>query len=159
MALMCNLLPCLVTVTSLGWSSPQSGRRSDTGDKISLERRQLVYSQPPRGRGEVDHGGGRHQVPPQHFVPTAPSVYSLLHQESSNSDYRETSPTTPTTITTTTPSSSSTTSSPPVRRREDMSKAGQVISIIYQAGRLENDYLMKLTGLGGLLFYVKNCLL
>ena len=99
-------------MTSLGWSSPQSGRRSDTGDKLSLERKQLVYSQPPRGRGEVDHGGGQEA----HFVPTAPSVYSLLHLDSANSDYRETT------------SSTTTTVSPHVRRHQDMTKAGKVIS-------------------------------
>ena len=107
-------------MTSLGWGSPQSGRRSDSGEKFSLERKQLVYSQPPRGRGEVDHGGGRHHL--SHFVPTAPSVYSIQHLESSNSDYRDTPPPLPPTTTTTT------TASPPVRRHEDMTKAGQVIT-------------------------------
>ena len=101
------------TVASLGWCSPQSGRRSDSGEKFSLERKQLVYSQPPRGQGEVDHGGGRHQLSPlSHFVPTPPSVYTM--------DYRDTPH--PTTTTT------STTAAPPVRRPEVVSKAGQVIT-------------------------------
>ena len=60
----------------LSASSPQSGRRSDSGtDKLA--RRELTYAAPPRGETREE----------EHFVPTAPSVFHMSHKrrhESSN---------------------------------------------------------------------------
>ena len=59
----------------LSASTPQSGRRSDSGtDKLA--RRELTYAAPPRGESREEH-----------FVPTAPSVLHMSnkrHHVSSN---------------------------------------------------------------------------
>ena len=66
-------------MTSITLCSPQSGRRSDSITDVQLDRRELTYSDPPRARdrGDVDHGGGDQD---DHFIPTAPSVYSKSYQ-------------------------------------------------------------------------------
>ena len=78
----CTLTKVIISVsqmTSITLCSPQSGRRSDSITDVQLDRREVTYSDPPRARdpGDIDHGGGQED---DHFIPTAPSVYSKSYQ-------------------------------------------------------------------------------
>jgi len=68
----------LVSFTSLSHSLPKSGRRSDGLSHHTVQRKELKYSAPPRGRGggRTNLEGNHFEPTAHHFIPTAPSVYA-----------------------------------------------------------------------------------